>query len=166
MRLQKREAWIPLAVVLCPGPAACGLTTQHAVGFSTFRRTRVGKLSSRAGGKAIWGGKILVCRNWKLHCSLGFQMLLNSWDQRHFFRNPVTVSYGEGLRSLANIQQGVRTNLVLCKYRSSPSGALWVMLSPVCGDTVEESTPSRLKHWQPLQIPINHVSFLLTSGFI
>ena len=100
------------------------------------------------------------------HCSLGFQMLLNSWDQRHFFRNPVTVSYGEGLRSPANIQQGVRTNLVLCKYRSSPSGALWVMLSPVCGDTVEESTPSRLKHWQPLQIPINHVSFLLTSGFI
>lgn len=66
MRLQKREAWIPLAVVLCPGPAACGLTTEHAVGFSTFRRTRVGKLSSRAGGKAIWGGKILACRNWKL----------------------------------------------------------------------------------------------------
>lgn len=67
MRLQKREAWIPLAVVLCPGPAACGFTTQHTVGFSTFSWTRIGKLSSRAGGgKATWGGKILVCRNWKL----------------------------------------------------------------------------------------------------
>lgn len=67
MRLQKREAWIPLAVVFCPGPAACGLTTQHSVGFSTFSWSRVGKPSSRAGGgKATWGGKILVCRNWKL----------------------------------------------------------------------------------------------------
>jgi len=78
MRLQKREAWIPLAVVLCPGPAACGLTTQHAVGFSTFSWTRVGKPSSRAGGKATWGGKILVCRNWKLACKKEMMRLMVS----------------------------------------------------------------------------------------
>lgn len=72
MRSWKRRVWILSAVVLCPGPAACGLTTRRlldslpsvgpALGshFPAGPSPRVGRESS------TWREKLQVCKNQKL----------------------------------------------------------------------------------------------------
>ena len=83
-----------------------------------------------------------------------------------FFQEPSHCILWGGSQEPSKCSAGSESQPFLCKHSSSPSVALWVMLSSVCGDMGEESTPSRLKHWQILQIPINYSSFLLTSSFI
>lgn len=92
MRLWKSGAWILLAMVLCPGPAARRLLgSLPSVGPALGSHSPVGP-SPRVGGSSMWGEKRQVCKNRKL---------MHKW-------HPEKVKVSKGLSLLKRCGTGLR----------------------------------------------------------